>query len=64
MATNAEHQRIRRDSILKATDWAVLPDSPFTGDTLAAWKTFRQALRDIPSQAGFPDNITWPTKPS
>ena len=62
--TNEEHQRKRRTSILNATDWTVLPDSPFTGDTLAAWKTFRQAVRDIPNQAGFPDNITWPKKPS
>ena len=63
MATNAEHQRLRRDSILKATDWTVLPDSPFTGSALASWKTFRQALRDIPEQGGFPDSITWPRKP-
>lgn len=27
------------------------------------WRTYRQALRDVPLQAGFPDNITWPTKP-
>ena len=60
--TNAEHQRIRRDSILKATDWTVLPDSPFTGDVLASWRTFRQALRDLPDQVGFPDNITWPRR--
>ena len=62
--TNEEHQRKRRTSILNATDWTVLPDSPFTCDTLVAWKTFRQAVRDIPNQAGFPDNITWPKKPS
>ena len=61
--TNAEHQRKRRTSILSATDWAVLPASPFTGDTLASWRTFRQALRDIPEQGGFPDSITWPRKP-
>ena len=60
--TNAEHQRKRRNSILSATDWAVLPDSPFTGDTLASWRTFRQALRDIPEQGGFPDSITWPRR--
>jgi hypothetical protein len=30
----------------------------------AAWKTYRQELRDVPSQAGFPDSITWPTEPS
>ena len=28
------------------------------------WRTYRQALRDVPAQAGFPDNITWPTKPT
>ena len=62
--TNEEHQRKRRTSILNATDWTVLPDSPFSVDSLVAWKTFRQAVRDIPNQAGFPDNITWPKKPS
>ena len=30
----------------------------------AAWKTYRQALRDVPTQAGFPGSVTWPTKPS
>ncbi len=28
------------------------------------WRTYRQALRDVPLQAGFPDNITWPVKPT
>jgi len=28
------------------------------------WKTYRQALRDIPSQEGFSNSVTWPTKPS
>ena len=62
--TNAEHQRMRRDSILKATDWTVLPDSPLSNSKKAEWQTFRQALRDIPDQAGFPANVTWPSKPS
>ena len=30
----------------------------------AAWKTYRQALRDVPTQAGFPGNVVWPTKPT
>lgn len=29
-----------------------------------AWKTYRQALRDVPKQANFPMNISWPTKPT
>ena len=28
------------------------------------WKTYRQALLDVPAQSGFPNSITWPTKPS
>tara|TARA_R100001086_G_C11606484_1_gene194632 strand:+ start:209 stop:463 length:255 start_codon:yes stop_codon:yes gene_type:complete len=28
------------------------------------WRTYRQALRDVPLQAGFPDNISWPVKPT
>ena len=41
-----------------ATSWANL-------ETLRSnWKTYRQALRDVPTQAGFPGNVTWPTKPS
>ena len=41
-----------------------MPDSPLSDSKVAEWKTFRQALRDIPTQAGFPTNVTWPTKPS
>ena len=32
-------------------------------DTQTAWATYRQALLDVPQQAGFPHDITWPTKP-
>ena len=34
-----------------------------TSDKQAEWATYRQALLDVPQQAGFPTNITWPTKP-
>tara|TARA_R100000988_G_scaffold102647_2_gene78861 strand:+ start:264 stop:698 length:435 start_codon:yes stop_codon:yes gene_type:complete len=51
--------RLERDRKLQATDWRASSDL-----TLAdAWKTYRQALRDIPTQSD-PFNITWPTKPS
>jgi hypothetical protein len=30
----------------------------------SAWTTYRAALRDVPAQSGFPNSITWPTKPS
>lgn len=64
--TDAEKEndaRSERDGWLSQSDWAVMPDSPLSDSDKAAWQTYRQALRDVPAQAGFPDNITWPTKP-
>jgi hypothetical protein len=52
--------RAQRDQLLTASDWTQMPDAPVDQ---AAWATYRQALRDIPQQAGFPTDITWPTKP-
>ena len=37
--------------------------SALNAETQAAWAAYRQALLDVPSQAGFPDNVTWPDKP-
>ena len=52
-------ERSTRDDLLKATDHYGLSDVSMT-DAMAA---YRQALRDVPQQAGFPQTITWPTKP-
>ena len=52
-------ERATRDNLLKATDHYGLSDVTMT-DAMAA---YRQALRDVPQQAGFPQTITWPTKP-
>ena len=41
-----------------ALRWAALD-----ADTQATWAAYRQALLDVPQQAGFPDNVTWPEKP-
>lgn len=41
-----------------ALRWAALD-----AETQAAWAAYRQSLLDVPQQAGFPDNVTWPTKP-
>ena len=59
----AEEARARRDTLLSATDWAVLPDSPLDEASQAAMRTYRQALRDVPQQAGFPETISWPDRP-
>lgn len=62
--TTANDIRLMREIELKKCDWRVMPDSPLSDSKKAEWQTFRQALRDIPTQAGFPTNVTWPTKPS
>lgn len=51
--------RSQRNSLLAETDYLALSDTTLTSDMA----TYRQALRDIPSQAGFPTNVTFPTKP-
>ena len=59
----ADEIRARRDRLLAATDWAVLPDSRLDAQSLEAVKTYRQALRDVPQQEHFPGAITWPRMP-
>ena len=51
--------RSRRDSLLSETDWMALSDNTMTPE----WATYRQALRDITAQEGFPYSVNWPTKP-
>ena len=54
--------RARRDQLLSVCDWTQLPDIPqFTKDL---WAPYRQALRDITLQTGFPYQIDWPTPPN
>jgi len=50
--------RAKRDELLAASDSMALADR-ITDE----WRTFRQSLRDVPAQAGFPENITWPIEP-
>ena len=59
----AASARQKRDRLIAATDYLVTPDYPISDDRLAKVKIYRQALRDIPEQSGFPRNITWPEKP-
>jgi hypothetical protein len=56
-ATNA---RTRRNILLTQSDWTQVDDAPVDK---AAWATYRQALRDIPQQEGFPATVVWPTQP-
>ena len=57
--------RSQRDVLMFESDKYVLPDFPQAADKLAAWKTYRQALRDVPaSNSSVTDitEVTWPTK--
>lgn len=54
--------RRTRTKLLAACDWTQLPDVPAA--TAAAWTEYRQALRDVTDQAGYPFAITWPLEPS
>ena len=69
----ADKIRAERNALLAKYDWTI--NSPdLTDDKKAEWKTYRQALRDLPEQTGFPygvaddknqfAGITWPTKPT
>ena len=55
----AERVRADRDSKLAVTDFHALSDT----DMSEAMTTYRQALRDLPEQGGFPNEIDWPTEP-
>jgi hypothetical protein len=53
--------RSERSQLLKSSDWTQLPDVPLA--TKEAWATYRQALRDITDQQGYPLLVTWPVAP-
>lgn len=59
-AAEAENVRDLRNQQLAASDWTQLPDSPVSA---TAWAQYRQRLRDITAQAGFPWSVAWPETP-
>ena len=59
----AKNVRSRRDSLLQETDWIVIKSYERGENIPAQWELYRQALRDITAQAGFPYSVEWPTKP-
>jgi len=58
---SADSIRNQRNMLIAQTDWTQANDVPEA--TKTKWAAYRQALRDVPQQAGFPNNITWPTSP-
>jgi hypothetical protein len=59
-AEQAKSVRASRDEKLKNCDWTQVADAPVDK---AVWATYRQALRDVTTQTGFPWTITWPDAP-
>ena len=62
-STKVELEWNKAKEKLQESDWAVLPDVPMTSGQKADWMEYRKLLREIKLQAGFPDEINWPTKP-
>jgi hypothetical protein len=60
-AAKAATVRAERNRRLSDSDWTQLADAPVNRD---AWLAYRQALRDLTAQAGFPFEITWPELPT
>lgn len=60
-SAQAAQVRAERNARLAACDWTQVADAPVDK---TAWATYRQALRDVTSQAGFPFDVTWPVEPA
>jgi hypothetical protein len=56
--------RTRRNVLLADSDWSQLSDTALTEEQRAAWKTYRQALRDIPEAFSNPSSVVWPELPT
>jgi hypothetical protein len=52
--------RAERDRLLRNSDWTQVADAPVDQE---AWAIYRQALRDVPDQIGFPGAVEWPAEP-
>lgn len=59
----ATNMRNQRDQLLIKCDWTQLPDSPLDADGKLAWALYRETLRMIPQQDGFPWGVQWPPEP-
>jgi hypothetical protein len=53
--------RTMRTQKLQKSDWTQLADAPVNS---AVWAAYRQALRDVPAQDGFPHAVEWPQEPA
>lgn len=59
----SENVRTQRDKMLEKTDWMVIRSQETGTPVSSNWSSYRQALRDITAQQGFPYQVNWPVKP-
>lgn len=62
-STYASRAREERDRLLQESDYLLMPDYPISEENLEEVSVYRQQLRDITKQEGFPKEIEWPIKP-
>ena len=55
--------KLNRNRLLYQSDWTQLPNSPLDAAKKQQWADYRQQLRDITTQSGYPFNVVWPTQP-
>ena len=55
--------RRNRNGLLKSSDWTQLADAGLSETEKTSWSAYRQQLRDVPEQGGFPQSIVWPVAP-
>ena len=66
LKTDAEYAaeaREKRNALIAETDYMAMPDYPLDDGKRRAVLAYRQALRDVPAQSGFPRRVVWPAKP-
>lgn len=56
--------RLGRAPLLDACDWTQVPDAPMSEEVRAAWRAYRQALRDLTELHNDPNAVEWPTPPA
>jgi hypothetical protein len=55
--------KIKRNKLLQESDWTQIPNNPLTIEKQQEWAVYRQLLRDITKQPGYPANVVWPQQP-
>ena len=63
---HAANNTATRNALLAESDWTQMPDSPLSDADKTAWQTYRQALRDLPTHANWPElqPSDWPNQPA